>query len=100
VSKTAESPKSRLKSTAGAVPWLAIVRGAMIVGRRWNSLSGKERARLAELVRESRGRTSNLSVKQRLELRKLAGRLDLKGMLGELTSLWRGGRGRRGRKRH
>ena len=99
MSKHRQSPKSRLKGAVGALPWLAIARGAMIVSKRWNSLSGKERARLAELVRESRGRTSNLSVKQRLELRKLAGRLDLKGMLGELTSLWRGGRGRRGRKR-
>lgn len=94
-------PKSRLKNTVGAVPWLVLVRGAMIVGKRWNALSGKERARLVELVGESRGRTGNLSVKQRLELRKLAGKLDLKGMVRELASLWRGGRGRRrGRKRH
>jgi hypothetical protein len=92
-------PKSRLKRTTGAVPWLAVARGAMIVGKRWSALSGKERARLAELVRESRGRVSNLSVKQRLELRRLAGKLDLKGMARELSSLWRGGRGRRGRKR-
>jgi hypothetical protein len=98
VSKHRES-KSRVKSTVGAVPWLAVARGAMIVSKRWNALSGKERARLAELVRESRGRVSNLSVKQRLELRKLAGKLDLKDMARELTSLWRGGRGRRGRKR-
>jgi hypothetical protein len=98
VSKHREST-SHLKSTVGAVPWLAIARGAMIVSKRWNALSGKERARLAELVRESRGRVSNLSVRQRLELRKLAGRLDLKGMASELRSLWRGGRGRRGRKR-
>jgi hypothetical protein len=93
------APKSRLKSTAGAVPWLVVARTAMIVSKRWNALSGKERARVAELVRQSRGRTSNLSVKQRLELRKLAGKLDLKGLVRELSSLWRGGRGRRGRKR-
>lgn len=94
-------PKSRLKNTVAAVPWLVLVRGAMVISKRWNALSGKERARLVELVGESRGRTSNLSVKQRLELRKLAGKLDLKGMVRELASLWRGGRsGRRGRKRH
>ncbi len=98
MSKHRES-KSRLKSTAGAVPWLALARAAMIISKRWNALSSKERVRLAELVRESRGRTSNLSVKQRLELRKLAGKLDVKGMVGELSSLWRGRRGRRGRKR-
>ena len=99
MSKQRES-KSRLKSTVGAVPWVALARGAMIVGKRWNALSGKERARLAELVRESRGRASNLSVKQRLELRKLAGKLDLKGMGRELLPLVRGDRGkRRGHKR-
>ncbi len=92
-------PKSRLKRAAAAVPWLAVARTTMIVGRRWNSLSGKERARLTALVRQSRGRVSNLSVKQRLELRKLAGKLDLKGMARELSSLWRGGRRRRRRKR-
>jgi ribosomal protein S13 len=91
--------KSRLKSTAEAVPWLLLVRGAMIISKRWNALSGNERVRLAELVRESRGRTSNLSVKQRLELRKIAGKLDFKGMIHELSTLWRGQRGRRGRRR-
>lgn len=100
MSKQLEKRKSRVKSTVSAVPWLVFVRSAMIVGKRWNALSAKERARLAELVRESHGRVGNLSVKQRLELRKLAGKLDLKGMAGELASLWRGGRSRRGRKRH
>jgi hypothetical protein len=89
--------KSRVKRTVGAVPWLAVARTAMIASRRWNALSGKERARLAELLRESRGRMSNLSVKQRLELRRLAGKLDLKGTAGELSSLWRG-RSRRKRR--
>jgi hypothetical protein len=99
-SRQLEQSSSRVKSTVGAVPWLVLARGAMILGKRWNALSAKERARLAELVRESHGRVGNLSVKQRLELRKLAGKLDLKGVAGELTSLWRGGRSRRGRKRH
>jgi hypothetical protein len=100
MAKHLEKRTSRVKSSVSAVPWLVLVRGAMIVGKRWNALSSKERARLAELVRESHGRVGNLSVKQRLELRKLAGKLDLKSMAGELASLWRGGRSRRGRKRH
>jgi hypothetical protein len=94
VAKQAES-KSRLKSTAGAVPWVALARGGMIVGKRWSALSSKERARLAELLRDSRGRVSNLSVKQRLELRKLARKLDVKGMSHELLPLLRGSRGKR-----
>jgi hypothetical protein len=71
----------------------------MVVGRRWTALSAKDRARLVELVRESRGRVGNLSVKQRLELRKLAGRLDLKGMARDLLPVVRGGRGRGRRRR-
>ena len=88
---------SRLKRGAGAVPWAVLLRGGMIVGRRWTALSAKERARLAELVRTSRGRVSNLSTRQRLELRKLARKLDLKGMSREIVPLVRGGK--RGRRR-
>ena len=99
MSKRSDS-KSRLKSTVGAVPWLALVRVVMIVSRRWTALSANERARLTELVRESRGRAGNLSAKQRLELRKLARKLDLKALGRELAPLLRGGgRKRRGRKR-
>jgi hypothetical protein len=89
--------KSRVKSTVGAVPWALVLRGGAIVGKRWTALSAKERAQLARLMRDSRGRVSNLSVKQRVELRKLARKLDLKGMGRELLPLVRGGR-RRGRR--
>ncbi len=93
MAKRSES-KSLIKSSVGAVPWLTLTRAAMIISRRWNALSAKERARLAELVTESRGRISNLSLKQRAELRKLARKLDLKGMGQELWPLFRGSRGR------
>jgi hypothetical protein len=88
---------SKLKRTAKAVPWAALAQVWVIVGRRWGALSRKERARLTELMRESRGRVGNLSVKQRLELRKLARKLDVKGMGRELIALGRGGRRRRRR---
>jgi hypothetical protein len=97
VPKLRES-KSLVKSTVGAVPWLTLARAVMVVGKHWNALSPKERARLAQLVGESRGRVGNLSVKQRLELRKLAGKLDLKGLGRELVPLVYGSRKRRGRK--
>jgi hypothetical protein len=83
---------SRLKRSAEAVPWAVLVRGGAIVTRRWNALSSKERARLAELLRESRGRIGSLSTRQRVELRKLAKKLDLKGMSRELMPLMRGGK--------
>ena len=90
--------KSGARGKLGAIPWLALARGTMIVGRRWTAMSAKDRSRLVELVRESRGRVGNLSVKQRLELRRLAGRLDLKGMARDLLPVVRGA-GRRGRRR-
>ena len=64
--------------------------GGIIVGKRWSALSSQERARLALLLRQSRGRVSNLSTRQRIELRKLARKLDLKGMRREVMPLVRG----------
>jgi hypothetical protein len=93
------SDESKLKRRARAVPWAVLLQGGLIIGKRWTALSAKERARLTELVRESRGRIGNLSVKERLELRKLARKLDVKGMARELVPLARGKRrGRRKRR--
>jgi hypothetical protein len=85
---------SRLK----ALPWAVIARAAVVVGKRWTALSGKERARLASLVRGSRGRPANLNLRERSELRKLVRKLDLKGAGRELLPLVRGGK-RRGWRR-
>jgi hypothetical protein len=87
----------RIKRGADSVPWALLLRGGVIVGKRWNALTAKERARLATLLRESHGRLSNLSTRQRLELRRLSRKLDLKGMGRELRPLVRGGK--RSRKR-
>jgi hypothetical protein len=93
--------ESKLKRNVKSVPWAALLQGSLIVGKRWMALSAKERARLTEILRESRGHLGNLSVKERSELRKLAHRLDLKGMGSELMVLARGRRfrsRRRGRR--
>lgn len=75
------------------------MQGTVIVGRRWAALSEKERTRLTELLRRSRGRIGNLSVKERLELRRLAHKLDVKGMGRELAPLVLRKRSQRGRRR-
>jgi len=72
-----------------AVPWTTLLQGGVVVGRRWIGLSPKDRARLTELIRASRGLPGNLSEKERRELRKIAGRLDLRGMGAELLALRR-----------
>ena len=86
-----EGKRSRLR----ALPWAALLQVGVAFGDRWRSLSPKDRTRLSELLRSSRGRVGNLSGKERGELRKLVGKLDLKGMGRELVPLLRG----RGRKR-
>jgi hypothetical protein len=81
----------------GALPWTMLARAVVVVGQRWTALSGKERARLATLLRNSRGRSGNLNARERAELRKLVRKLDLKGAGRELMPLFRGGGGRRKR---
>jgi hypothetical protein len=92
-STSAKAAPGRLK----ALPWAIVLQAVMVVGKRWRALSENERARVASLLRRSGGRPGNLSARERKELRKLAGKLDLKGLARELGGLSRGRRGKRGR---
>jgi hypothetical protein len=92
-SQNSKSKVSRVK----ALPWALLLQGGVAVGRRWRALSEQDRARLTRLVRESRGRLGNLSSRERRELRKLANKLDVKGMGSELRALLHGKR--RGKRR-
>jgi hypothetical protein len=87
--KNAPAPasESALRRTVRAVPWMTLMQGTVVVGRRWAALSEKERARLTALLRRSRGRLANLSAKERAELGRLARKLDVKGMGRELAPL-------------
>jgi hypothetical protein len=76
-----------MRSRVKDLPWLALLQASMILGKRWRALSEKDRRRLARLVRESRGRLGNLSVRERSELGRLVRKLDLKGAGPELTAL-------------
>jgi hypothetical protein len=97
--RSSKQASSRLRSSRlRAVPWAVLARAGVVVGRRFQSLSSKERARLAKIVRGSGGRLSNLSPKERSELRKLVSKLDLKGAGRELMPLLRG-RSSRGKRR-
>ena len=89
----ARSKQSRVK----ALPWAMMLQAVMVVGRRWTALSQKDRARLARLIGESRGRLGNLSARERSELRRLVGKLEVNRMGRELLPVLRAGR--RGRRR-
>jgi hypothetical protein len=88
-------PSKRKFGRAKALPWVGLLQAGVALGKRWKSLSEKDRARLTGLLRESGGRLGNLSSKERKELRKLAGKLDLKGMGRELLPLLPGRRRKR-----
>jgi hypothetical protein len=96
VFRSSSSPKSKSKrERAKALPWAALLQSIVVVRRHWRSLSEKDRARLTSLARGSRGRWGNLNAKERAELRKLTGKLDLKGIARDVAGLARGGRARR-----
>ncbi|MGH2833232.1 MAG: hypothetical protein ACRDK2_10705 [Solirubrobacteraceae bacterium] len=82
--------KSRSKSKlarARALPWASVMQLGVLAAKRWQRLSSGERKRLLTLLRNSRGRLSNLSVKERAELGKLAGKLDIKEAGRDLLSV-------------
>jgi hypothetical protein len=63
---------TRLVTRGRAVPWLALYESGKWIyrhGKRaWNDLEPNERQRLGELLRQSKGRRSNLSTRERDEL--------------------------------
>jgi hypothetical protein len=95
-------PERKL-SRVKALPWAGLLQAGMVLARRWQALSEKDRARLTRLVRDRlhvrRGRTGRLSVKERHELRRLVGKLDVKGARNELVALLGAGRRRRRKRR-
>jgi hypothetical protein len=96
--KKGEQTKQQGRSRVARVkdlPWALLLQMSVVLGKRWRSLSAKERARLTQLTRESQGRLSNLSGKQRKELKKLVGKLDPKRTSRELVLLTRARRRRR-----
>jgi hypothetical protein len=95
-SKQSEQAKSVLKRVKD-VPWALLLQVGVVLGKRWRSLSAKDRARLTELTRESRGRLGNLSAKERRELKKLVGKLDPKRTAREVVLLTRARRWRKRR---
>jgi hypothetical protein len=95
-SKQAEQDKSKLGRVKD-LPWALLLQISLVLGKRWRSLSAKDRARLAELTRESRGRLGNLSAKERKELKKLVGKLHPKRTARELVLLTRARRWRKRR---
>jgi hypothetical protein len=59
------------------VPWLMMLEAALVARDHWGRLEGSDRRELARIVRESRMRPSALSERDRGELKRIVGQLDL-----------------------
>jgi hypothetical protein len=81
-----------------ALPWTVLLQAGVLLSKRWRKLSKRDRVRFSQLVRDSHGRPSGLNAKQRAELHKLIGKLDLKGFGRELLGLTRYARKHRKRR--
>jgi hypothetical protein len=96
--KSEKSSKSTV-DRAKALPWALMLQAGFVVGNRLSKLTASERERLLKLLRDSGGRLNSLTEKERKELSRIAAKLDLRGMSGELLPLFRGARARHGRHR-
>jgi hypothetical protein len=73
-----------------AFPWgrlLAVANAAVTTKKHWDKLAPAERRLLARLVRKSRGRVSNLSLRERHQLRRLVAKLELRRLGRDLAVL-------------
>jgi hypothetical protein len=71
------------------IPWILLFDAAMIARDRWGRLTPRERSRLAAILRKSHGRPGNLTAAERREFRRMAGKLDLMGVIREVGPLRR-----------
>lgn len=71
------------------IPWILLFDAAMIARDRWGRLSSRERSQLAAILRKSRGRPGNLTAAERRHFMRLAGKLDLVGVIREVGPLRR-----------
>lgn len=69
------------------LPWAMMLEVVLVVGQRIARLDERDRSRLVELLRNSAGKPSRLSSREREELAVLISKLDLRGMTGELLPL-------------
>jgi hypothetical protein len=58
------------------IPYILLAQTAIAARRHWSLLEPKERADLARILRDSKGRPDRLPKKDRDELRRLVGKLE------------------------
>ena len=79
-----------------AIPWLLLFEVARGVRSHvLDTLSPAERRRVAEILRSSHGNPSRITPRERAELKRLAGKLDLRRLGQDLVPRVVGARGRK-----
>jgi hypothetical protein len=79
-----------------AIPWLLLFEVARgLHSHLMDSLSPAERRRVTQILRKSKGNPANVTPREREELRRLAGKLDLKRLGRDLAPRVIAGRKRR-----
>ena len=79
-----------------AIPWLLLFEVARGVRSHvLDTLSPAERQRVAEILRSSHGNPSRITPRERAELKRLAGKLDLRRLGQDLVPRVVGARGRK-----
>jgi hypothetical protein len=76
--------------TSRAFPWtrlLAVARAAVATKGHWDKLAPAERRLLIRLVRKSKGKASNLTLRERQQLRRLVAKLELRRLGRDLAVL-------------
>jgi hypothetical protein len=67
------------------LPWVLLYELASIAGSEWRGLSAAERARLTRLLGKSRGWPSNLTRRERAEVKRIVTKLDLHRVAREIV---------------
>jgi len=67
------------------MPWIALYELATAAGAEWRGLSSAEREKVTRLVVKSRGWPSNLSRRERAEVKRIVGKVDLQRVARELV---------------
>lgn len=80
-------------------PWFIALQLALAAGRQWSELPPRDRERLRALLAKSKGLPTNLSAREREELRRIARKLDLPGIARDAVLPFAGRRRTRGLRR-
>lgn len=78
-----------------ALPWALVLQLAMAAREHWGALPPRDRDRLREIVRRTKGRPQALTPSDRAELREIARSADLPGLAHRIAVARGRGLGRR-----